>query len=261
GAMIRISSSSLRSLVVLLALSLAFVLAAPARAQLFDPARGMVLQGTVVTMDDFHSVIEDGSVLVRDDRIVAVWRGKKPPAGTDLGNAAVLDFGPSALIFPGMINLHDHPTFDALRLWPVPSSQIQPALGRPLGTEPYANRYQWNEMAGNASPELRRLVLTPQLALIAANGLNLEPEVVKRAKVKGLVGGQTTTQGATPRPEIDGLLARNAESLNFGRQNIRSRVLPIDTLSGAPLANLLFEMQTNRVDAWLVHLAEGVRDG
>lgn len=221
----------------------------------------MVLQGTVVTMDDHHSVIEAGSVFVRDDRIVAVWRGKMPPAGTNIGNAVILDFGPSALIFPGMINLHDHPTFDALRLWPAPSSQKQPTLGRPLGTEPYANRYQWNEMAGNASPEFRRLVATPQLALVAANGLNLEPEVVKRAKVKGLVGGQTTTQGATPRPEIDGLLARNAESLNFGRQKIRSRVQPIDTFSGAPLANLLFELQNNRVDAWLVHLAEGVRDG
>src|SRR5262249_47396350 len=114
GAMIRISSSSLRSLVVLLALSLAFVLAAPARAQPSDPARGMVLQGTVVTMDDFHSVIEDGSVLVRDDRIVAVWRGKKAPVGTDIGKAVVLDFGPSALIFPGMINLHDHPTYAAV---------------------------------------------------------------------------------------------------------------------------------------------------
>lgn len=48
----------------------------------FDPSRGLVLRGTVVTMDDRHSVIDDGSVLVRDDRIVAVWQGELPPAGT-----------------------------------------------------------------------------------------------------------------------------------------------------------------------------------
>jgi hypothetical protein len=29
---------------------------------LFDPSQGLVLRGTVVTMDDRHSVIEDGNV-------------------------------------------------------------------------------------------------------------------------------------------------------------------------------------------------------
>jgi|ERR1700719_699706 hypothetical protein len=43
-----------------------------------DPSQGLVLRGTVVTMDDRHSVIEDGSVLVRGDRIVAVWQGEQP---------------------------------------------------------------------------------------------------------------------------------------------------------------------------------------
>jgi hypothetical protein len=38
----------------------------------FDPARGLVLRGTIVTMDDQHTVIERGSVLVRNDRIIAV---------------------------------------------------------------------------------------------------------------------------------------------------------------------------------------------
>ena len=114
----------------------------------FDPARGLVLRGTIVTMDDLHTVIEDGSVLVRNDRIVDLWRGPNPPFGTLVGDADIVDFGPTALIFPGMINLHDHPTFDMLRLWPAPSSDAQPTLGRPLGTEPYADRYQWNDMLG-----------------------------------------------------------------------------------------------------------------
>ena len=109
----------------------------------FDLTRGLVLSGTVVTMDDRHSVLEHGGVLVRDGLIAAVWEGDHAPAGTPLG-AAIIDLGPSALIFPGMINLHNHPTYDVLRLWPAPSSDVQTALGRPHGTEPYANRYQWN---------------------------------------------------------------------------------------------------------------------
>src|SRR5690242_13785749 len=98
----------------------------------FDPARGLVLRGTVVTMDDRHSVIENGRVLVRNDRIVAVWRGERPPSGIDVGEAVTVDLGPSALIFPGMINLHNHPTYSMLRMWPAPSSDVQANLGRPF---------------------------------------------------------------------------------------------------------------------------------
>jgi len=128
----------------------------------------LVLRGTIVTMDDRHTVIENGSVLVRNDRIVALWQGANPPFGTPVGNAEIVDFGPTALIFPGMINLHDHPTFDMLRLWPAPSSDAEPTLGRPLGTEPYADRYQWNDMLGFSPPEFRRLVENPQLALVSS---------------------------------------------------------------------------------------------
>ena len=226
----------------------------------FNPARGLVLRGTIVTMNDQHTVIENGSVLVRNDRIVALWQGANPPFGTPVGQAEIVDFGPTALIFPGMINLHDHPTFDMLRLWPAPSSDAQPTLGRPLGTEPYANRYQWNDMLGFSPAEFRRLVANPQLALVSTAGLNLNTEMVKYAKVKALVGGETTLQGAIPSPETDGVLARNAESANFGRHGIQSRVPSIASFSGAPLAALLSQMQSGQVDAWLVHLAEGVPD-
>jgi 5-methylthioadenosine/S-adenosylhomocysteine deaminase len=227
----------------------------------YNPSRGLVIRGTIVTMDNQHTVVDDGNVLVRNDRIVAIWHGQRPPFGTPVGDAEIVDFGPSALIFPGMINLHDHPTFDMLRLWPAPSSDVQVALGRPLGTEPYADRYQWNDMLGNSSPEFRRLVESPQLALALKQGLNLNTELVKYAKVKALVGGETTLQGAIPSVETDGLLARNAESVNFGRQRIQSRVPSIASFIGAPVADLLTQMRNGQVDAWLVHLAEGVPDG
>jgi 5-methylthioadenosine/S-adenosylhomocysteine deaminase len=227
----------------------------------FDPARGILLRGTVVTMDDRHTVIDRGNVLVRNDRIVAVWQGERPPAGTAVGDAVTIDFGPKALIFPGMINLHGHPTYEASGLWPPPSSHVQGGSGRPLGTEPYANRYQWNVITASSPPEFRRLVDSPQFALTSLQALNLTAEVVKFARVKALVGGVTTVQGARPAAATDNILARNVESANFGRQRIDAFVPSIDTLTGATLSGIVGRMQNGQLDAWLVHLAEGVRDG
>ena len=94
----------------------------------FNDARGMVLRGTVVTMDGAGTILHNGNVLVRNGKIVATWEGPQPPAGTPVGDATVIDLGPKALIFPGLINLHNHPTYNVLHTWPAPSSHVQPSL-------------------------------------------------------------------------------------------------------------------------------------
>ena len=114
-------------------------------------------------------------------------------------------------------------------------------------------------MRGHASPELQRLVQTPQIAL--TSGLGLVTEVVKYAKVKGLLGGETTFQGAPSTPAIDGVLGRSVESPNFGRQRIGSTVQPIADATDADVAQLRAGMAFGLVDAWLFHIAEGVSDG
>src|SRR5438552_15901919 len=79
----------------------------------WDPARGILIEGaTVVTMDDLHTVIPHGRVLVRDGRIVAVWSGPQPPDGVEVGAASVIEAGPRDLLFPGLIGLRDHPFCD-----------------------------------------------------------------------------------------------------------------------------------------------------
>jgi cytosine/adenosine deaminase-related metal-dependent hydrolase len=231
-----------------------------ALGQPFDPAQGILIHGTVVTMDAAGTILHNGSVLVRNGRIIATWNGQRPPQGISIGSAVPIDLGSQALIFPGLINLHDHLTYDMLELWPAPSSHLQGSLGRPLGTEPYANRYQWNLMLGNASPELRRLVDTPQALLNSTIGLNLYPEVGKYAEVKAVLGGETAIQGGPADPRVDNILIRNVDHGNFARDRIESRVPSIDGLSGTELSDLLTRMQNGQVDAWIVHLAEGVRD-
>src|SRR5215831_14220707 len=194
--------------------------------QPFDPARGIVLHGTVVTMDAAGTVLRNGNVLVRNGKIVATWVGATPPQGTPIGDAIQIDLGSKGLVFPGLINLHNHPTYDMLELWPSPSSHVEPSLGRPLGTEPYANRYQWNGMMAGSTqpPEFRRLVDTPQSLLNSPIGLNLYPEVGKYAEVKAILGGETAFQGGPLDPRVDNILIRNVNDVNFGRDRIESRV-------------------------------------
>ncbi|HET6177290.1 MAG TPA: amidohydrolase family protein [Candidatus Sulfotelmatobacter sp.] len=211
-------------------------------------------------MDSSGTVLHNSSILVRNGVIVAIWQGREAPPGVPLGNAIGVDLGPEAMVFPGLINLHNHPTYDVLDPWPAPSSDVQTTLGRPLGTEPYANRYQWNDVPSTSPPEYRRLVDTPQLLLNSGAGLGLLSEVVKYSEVKAMLGGETAFQDGSPDPATDNLMIRNVQSTNFGRQAVFSRVPSIDQLSSGDLVALITGMQNGQVDAWLTHLAEGVRD-
>jgi 5-methylthioadenosine/S-adenosylhomocysteine deaminase len=221
--------------------------------------RGMLLEGTVVTMDARDRVVRDGRVLVRGQKIVAVWSGARPPRGVKVGRAVVVKPA-RGLIYPGLVNLHDHPTYDMLEPWRAPSSDAQPAFGRPLGTEPYANRYQWNGGFGDASEEYRRLVSAPQDALVPSSGLGLASEAMKWAEARDLLAGETSSEGGPPDPAVDGSLARNVDEANFGRDRVDARVGPLAGDTAGAAAELA-RIRAGDVDAFLVHLAEGVRDG
>ncbi|AMY09600.1 S-triazine hydrolase [Luteitalea pratensis] len=220
----------------------------------------ILLEGTVVTMNAAREVIPNGRVLVRDGRIVAVWRGSAPPQGVDVADAVRAPLGEHAYIYPGLINLHDHPFFGVLPLWQPPRSHVQPAMGRPLGTEPYGNRYQWNQVALTQPEEAARLVSNPSTMLTDGAALASLVDVIKFAKARMILGGTTTTQGAGSNAAYDSLLARTVESANFGRRRIFSRVGSIGSLSSSDQALLQGGMAAGLVDAWLIHLAEGVRD-
>ena len=92
-------------------------------------APAILLEGTIVTMNAAREVIQHGYVLVRDGRIAAVWTGAHPPHSVDLSGAVHVPLGPRAYIYPGLINLHDHPFYGVLPLWQPPSSHRQPGLG------------------------------------------------------------------------------------------------------------------------------------
>ena len=245
------------SLATMLAGATVFCAALLAGQAAWDPSRGLLLEGTVVTMNDSRDVLPQGRVLVRDGRIMAIWDGPAPPAGVDLDSVDRAVLGPNAYIYPGLINLHDHPLNSVLPVWHTPSAHVQAASGRPTGTEPYANRYQWSV---DSPPEQLRLVSSPRRALTDPLALNLTAEVVKYGEARMLLGGTTATQGAPANPAYDTLLARNVDSSNFGRDRIDNHVPAIASLGGAALADVVARMRNGQLDAWIVHLAEGVQD-
>jgi cytosine/adenosine deaminase-related metal-dependent hydrolase len=211
-------------------------------------------------MDEDHTVIPHGRVLVRNERIVAVWQGPLPPEGVMVGDASVVRAGPQDLLFPGLINLHSHPQENHLHAWPAPSSHAIPSQGK-AGTDPYANRYQWGAAGSTtAPPELARLVSNAAGVLAEDLGLGLRGEIVKYAEVAALLGGETAIQGAAANPESDGVLIRNIDNDVFDERIAVPRVGPIGSFGGAALSSLLARMENGEVDAWLLHLAEGVRD-
>jgi 5-methylthioadenosine/S-adenosylhomocysteine deaminase len=252
-----LAAAALAAVVLAVGASASVVETQPAR---WDPDRGLLIEGaTVVTMDDRHSVVPHGSVLVRNGRIVAVWAGAVPE-GVNAGDASVIALGRDDLVFPGLINLHSHPSFNHLHAWPAPASHAVPAQGK-AGTDPYANRYQWGGAApANAPPEHRRLVTNAAAVLGDPVGLGLTGEIVKYAEAAALLGGETAIQGAARDPESDGALIRNVDNDAFDTRVASPRVDPIDAFVDPALSTLRARMAAGQVDAWLVHLAEGVRD-
>jgi cytosine/adenosine deaminase-related metal-dependent hydrolase len=231
----------------------AVVLSAAAGGAPAAPKASLLLNGTVVTMDDAHDVLPNGHVLVRGGLIAAVWSGATPP-DVDVRGARVVNAGARGLIFPGLIDLHDHPPFDVLSVWPVPASHAQPQVGRPTGREPYDYRYEWM----GAVEELR-LVANPRDALGRPETLNLQSEMLLHAEARAALGGETAIQGE-PVDGVNGRIVRDVDGTNFGRARIASRVPSVDEGFG-DAGELAAAMGDGRVDAWLVHLAEGVRDG
>ena len=84
-------------------------------------ARRYVLSGTLVTMDASLPGADQvfaGALYVQGNRILDVLHAADP-LPPDAAGAAVVDTG--ALIFPGLMNIHDHIVFNTLPSWDVPA--------------------------------------------------------------------------------------------------------------------------------------------
>src|SRR5262249_43411138 len=112
------------------------------------------LRGTVVTPDE---VIENGVLLVRDGKIVDVGLTVKIPEGTP-------EINTDGFIFPGLIDLHNHITWNVHPRW-TPGTLVK-------------NRYEWQAMDSYAA-----LLSGPQAKVRSVAECDLE----RFGEVKALV--------------------------------------------------------------------------
>ncbi|MBA2669597.1 MAG: amidohydrolase family protein [Gemmatimonadetes bacterium] len=215
---------------------LSLLLTVEAAAQQWNPGDPLILRGDLVTMNETLEVISGGRLILLGEKIAAVLRPEEPlPSNLDLSRTLTVET--DGWIFPGLIDSHNHVSYNVLPLYDVPQR--------------YTNRYQWSTPAS-----YRRRVNGPEKLLTERAYYNLASEVVKYAEVKAIVGGVTSIQGS-PDLVATRLLTRNIEHFNFGQDQIYQRTLAITYTRFDP-SGLRQKMAQRRVDAWLVHLAEGV---
>jgi len=212
-----------------------------------DPLSGpkLALGGRVVTMDDTFSIKKDAVVYVDKGAIVAVQDRAEPvPAG--FAGVTIVESG--GTIFPGLIELHNHLSYDVLPPWsPVPKR--------------FENRGQWPN-----HPDYRRLVSGPMTVLgqykDESGRYPILAPLVRYVECKCLLGGVTTSQGVK--------LSSNAGIQRFYRGIVRNVEqtddpdLPeaqarIPDLVARDAVHFLARLKAED-SCFLLHLSEGVTD-
>ncbi|WP_108512960.1 amidohydrolase family protein [Bradyrhizobium algeriense] len=133
-------------------------------------ASAMVMFGKIVPMHG--EAIDDGVLYLNKGLIVAVRkRGDPSPAGFE--GAPRIETG--GVIYPGLLDLHNHLAYNILPLWIPPRA--------------FGNRNDWLKL-----PDYRRFVNTP-MGTLTRRRPDLIKSIVRYVETKLLVGGVTSGQG------------------------------------------------------------------
>ncbi|HET7475830.1 MAG TPA: amidohydrolase family protein [Dermatophilaceae bacterium] len=191
----------------------------------------LVLRGTVVSFDG--DPINDGAVYVHDGIIESVQR-RSAAAPTGFADAPVVDTG--GVIYPGLIDLHNHLAYNTLPLWTAPRSA------------PYQTRYQWPGAATYG-----RDISNPAQAL----GIAAAAATLRYAEVRAAVGGVTAIQGSPPLTRaFPGWMVRNVEKEEFPSRPGQLMYQAVIKPEPDKLATYAARLADRR--SFVYHLAEGV---
>ena len=210
-----------------------------------------ILKGRVVTMESENSVMNQGNVLVRDGMIEAVWSSSSPvPISADLTNAVIIET--NGTIYPGLIDLHNHVHYNHIPLWDFNVHLNENDRSDEGG---YTNRHQWG---GNYD-------YGPSITWMKNNiqqnsRWGMASEQMKYAEVQAVAGGVTAIQGSpgSGTSAWDSMLARNVELYNFGQDGISTCAVCGAEDNDYTGSHLISQNQSGSLNAWFVHLAEGV---
>jgi len=193
------------------------------------------LGGKIVTMDDQDTVYEKGVIYIEKNKIVAV-QSSPSQIPTGFENVPVIKTG--GTIYPGLIELHNHLSYNILPLWDVPKI--------------FTNRGQWAR-----HPEKRKLITAPMHVLGRTPGY-IEA-IVRYVECKCLVAGVTTSQGITLsssskiKAYYSGVV-RNVERTN--NPDLPNAGTRIDDIDSEDASKFLKQLQDSTCK--LLHLSEGI---
>lgn len=137
-------------------------------------ARKSVLAGDIVTMNAEGRVVRGGRLCIRDAAIAAILEPGEPvPA--EFRGVDVLDT--RGTLYPGLIELHNHLTYNYLPLWTVPRR--------------YTNRNQWRTQ----EPTYEDDISEPQRILSRNVDKDYLRSICRYSECRSLFGGTTTSQG------------------------------------------------------------------
>lgn len=212
----------------------------------YDSYASIVLVGRIVTMCEDENndlkVIPNGRIIIVGERISEVLEmGEKFPSYIDSAKSLFIDT--KGLIFPGLINAHDHVHYDHIPLWDVKKA--------------YTNRYQWPDEV-----DCRINVKNAKNAATEKKYWNQEHLVMKYGEVKQLVGGTTAVQGApSGSKKFTGILVRNMDvSPNFGFQRMSSYVRDVTEEKDEKIRKWIDKFESGKQDALFFHISEGTDD-
>jgi len=199
----------------------------------------LVLTGGVVTFDPSAPVIDDGAIYINERGVIEAVRPVRDPAPSGYGAAARVATG--GVIYPGLIDLHNHPYFDMNSLW------------TPQRATPYVSRGQWRQDA-----QYQRDIGSDDAPFLEYWRFASE-ETLKYVELKALVGGVTTLQGLSlslfGRETLrEGRLVRHVEQERRGGQPVAADFV---FRPDVPDPFALFRTTMANGTTVIYHLAEG----
>ncbi len=216
-----------------------FVLLILCVAALQTSAQRVILRGTILTPDQ---VLEDGIITVDGERIAAV-EAYSPGLPTASDSRGILDT--HGLILPGMVDLHDHITWNMLPRW--------------RANRQFANRYEWQ-----LDTAYKIALDTPHRKLME-EGFGCKANFF--GEVKAIINGATSVVGSlgSTHPGDNACIVGNARNLDYysgfygvglEREKLQNDVFPLEM----PLAEsekIRSELISGKLTTFVVHLAEG----
>jgi 5-methylthioadenosine/S-adenosylhomocysteine deaminase len=143
-----------------------------------------VLKGRVATMDAAFTVFSSGAVYIDGQTVSAVQDSAAPPLPDFAGATAVTTTG---IISPGLIELHNHLSYNALTMWAVPRK--------------FADRGRWQDNA-----DYKRRVTGPMGTIAKPTDPHLLASLVRYVETKCLLAGSRAAKAPHCRATFERLL-------------------------------------------------------